>query len=111
MKIWYKIVEKKNGKLFSLFHANDGSREIPLGQWVAADIKKVHDGTHGTQYYSGWHVITTKGEARRYLKKFTADRELLVVPCRARGIHPKHHSRYDVHLAKALFIHKEVVNG
>lgn len=109
MKVWYKIVERKNGKLFSLFHANDGSREISLGQWVSANIKKVRDGTNGAQYTSGWHVIATKGEARRYLKKFTADRELLIVPCRARGIHPKHHSRHDVHLAKALFIHEEAL--
>jgi len=110
MKIWWKIVEKKNGKLYSLFHGNQGSRELPLGQWVSADIKKVHDGTNGTQYTSGWHVIATKSEARRYLKKFTADRVLLVVPCRARNVSPKHHSRFDVHLAKALFIYKGAIN-
>lgn len=109
MKIWWKIVEKKNGKLYSLFHANDGTRELKVGVWMGAVRKKVHDGTNGTQYTSGWHVIATKGEARRYLKKFTADRVLLIVPCRARGVSPKHHSRYDVHLAKALFIHEEAI--
>lgn len=109
MKVWWKIVEKKNGKLFSLFHSNEGTRELKVGQWVGSIRKKVSDGTNGTSYMSGWHIIATKAEARRYLKKFTADRELLVVPCRARGVSPKHHSRYDVHLAKALFIHKEVI--
>jgi hypothetical protein len=109
MKIWYKIVERKNNRLYSLFHGNNGTRVIPLGQWVQADVKKVHDGTNGTPYTSGWHIIATVGEARRYLRKFSADRTLTIVPCRARGVSPKHHSRYDVHLAKALFIHEEVV--
>lgn len=111
MKIWWKIVEKKNGKIYSLFHSNQGSRRLTVGGWMGAVRKKVSDGTNGTTYMSGWHVIATEPEARRYLKKFTADRELIIVPCRARGVSPKHHSRYDVHLAKHIFIHEEVVNA
>lgn len=107
MKIWYKIVEKKDGRYYSLFHANDGSRQLKLNAWVSADIKKVHDGTNGTPYTSGWHIIATKPEAKRYLKKFTADRDLRILSCRARTVTPKHHSRYDVHLAKHIFIQEE----
>ncbi len=105
--IWYKIVERRADGLYTLFHGNNGSRKISLGQWLTADVKKVSDGTNGTRYTSGWHVLGTAPEARRYLQKFTADRKLVVVSCRARSTTPKHHSRYDVHLARYLFIHEE----
>lgn len=109
MKVWYKIVEEKNGKFYSLFHGNNGTRELKVGEWMGAVRKKVNDGTNGTPYRSGWHIIATKGEARRYLKKFTADRTLRIVPCRARNVTPKHHSRYDVHLARHIFIQEEAL--
>lgn len=110
MKIWYKIVEEKNGKLYTLFHGNQGARELPIGKWVRADSKEVHDGSKGTRYMSGWHVIASKSEARRYLKRFDITlRKLRVIPCRARNVRPKSHSRYEIYLAKDLFIPQEAL--
>jgi len=109
MKIWYKIVEKKNGKFYTLYHGNNGSRELKVGEWIGSVRKKVHDGTRGTPYWSGWHVIGTRSEARRYMKKFSKPRELHIIPCRARTTIHKRHCKYDVHLAKQLYIHEETL--
>jgi hypothetical protein len=38
-------VEVKKGKIFSLFHGTQGSRNLPAGIWLKADKKIVRDGS------------------------------------------------------------------
>ena len=77
--IAYKIVEKKNTGLFTLFHGVDGSRRLPIGSWLDADQRLVVDGSGQTPYVSGFHVFVEESTAERYLSRFTAERDLEIV--------------------------------
>ena len=106
LAVYYKIVEVHKGAVKTLFHGLNGSRTIPVGEWLAADKKLVRDGTSKTQYLSGWHVLPTLKECEEYLEIFTKRLDLLcIVPCEVRGeIRPKVHSRSNVFLADQIKI-------
>jgi len=107
---WYKIVEKdKSNNFRMLFHGINGSRIIPIGEWVKSDQKLVRDGSTGTQYKSGWHVMMDLDECREYLSKFTADLNRVVVKVEISGeLWPKSHSPSNVHLCQFIKIIEEV---
>lgn len=92
MEIGYRIVEDKNGKLYSLFHGTNRSREIKTDAWNKADIKIVCDGKNGFRYQSGWHYLPNKEKAEELLRTaFKNRRGRRVVMCYVRGnIRPKH---------------------
>lgn len=107
---WYKIVDKDNyGRFRTLFHGIDGTRLIPAGQWLKSDQKEVRDGSTGTQYKSGWHVMMNLDEAREYLSKFKANIERVLVRVDVRGkIWAKRHSPSNVHLCEEIKIIGEI---
>jgi hypothetical protein len=90
--IGYRIVEIKNGKVLSLFHGTQGSREIFLDVWNLCDFKFVRDGSKGQTYISGWHVMKSKEECENLFEKtFRIKENRKVIKCEVRGnIHPKH---------------------
>lgn len=92
--IGYRIIELKNGKIYSLFHGTDGSRNIPYDTWHKANKKTVKDGSKGKLYTSGWHFLKSKDDATRFLDRMFRIREnRYVVKCDVRGnIRPKEHS-------------------
>ena len=97
----YKIVEQDENGIRTLFHGLNGSRTIPTGEWLHADMKTVKDGTSKTEYISGWHVLLDCDEAEKYLQKFSRRLELLkVLPCTVRNIRSKEHSPSPVYLAE-----------
>lgn len=104
---WYKIFRQDDkGNIKTLFHGVNGSRIIPTGQWIKADVRTVHDGSSGTPYQSGWHVMRSVHECLMYLKNFkdvaTGKR---IAKCSISGtVWPKEHSRADVFLAEWLFV-------
>jgi len=102
---WYKIVDRdSNGAFKALFHGINGSRVIPEGQWVKSEQKLVRDGSVGTQYISGWHVMMNLDECMEYLSKFTAknvDRVIAKVDVKG-NIWPKSHSNSNVHLCEYI---------
>lgn len=94
MMIGYRIVEIKDGKVKSLFHATNGSREIPLDKWYKCRHDAVYDGSGGIVYESGWHFLKSEEEACAFLDRmFRIKDNRFVVKCYVRGnIRPKEHS-------------------
>jgi hypothetical protein len=91
----------------TLFHANKGSKVIPLKEWVyASRYELVSDGSSSTKYMSGWHVFKTLKEAKKYLNKgFKHLHNKVIVKCYCMGdIRPKHHSRADVWLCQGIYL-------
>ena len=107
MKMYFKIVEVKNDKYYTLFHGIKGTKLLPLNQWIEAEIKEnVSDG-HGTTYTSGIHIIDGFLNAVDYLKKFKrTDRDIL--PCYAEGLKPKVKSKEYVYLADKVFLFENI---
>lgn len=104
MKIYYKLVDIRDGEPCTLFHGIDGSRTMPTGQWIKADKKQVRDGSSSTTYLSGLHVLETRQEALDYLKKFKHTDQKGIAKCYCRGLRPKSHSRDNVWLADEMKI-------
>lgn len=93
--IGYRIVEIKDGKVFSLFHSTNGSREIPLDRWYRDEgTLFVRDGSNGKYYIAGWHFLKTKEEAISFFERmFRVKTNRYVIRCYVRGhIRPKEHS-------------------
>lgn len=107
----YRICERKNGKLYTLFHGINGSREMPLGKWIKADVKQVWDGNRkrGAKLYtSGFHVFLSPDECTSFINRFRKPRELVMVECRVQKTHPKSHSPANILLAEKIKLIKVV---
>ena len=103
--IAYRICERKDNKLHSLFHGTKGSRYFPIGEWLVADKKTVKDGSCATYYESGFHVLFTLEETKEFLRKmFRAPKDRVIVQCEVEGIRPKSHSKHAVYLADKMKI-------
>jgi hypothetical protein len=61
--VGYKIVEIKDGKIMSLFHGTNKSRQIPLGVWHKANIHQ-----HAFVIDSADIVFETLEDALAYLE-------------------------------------------
>ena len=59
-------MDYSNKGVKTLFHGNNGSRVIPMKEWVeASKYKLVTDGSSSTEYMSGWHVFENFDELKR----------------------------------------------
>ncbi len=106
----YRICERKGEKLLTLFHSQDGTRTLPIGIWLDANVKLVRDGSkkNAKQYLSGFHTLIDLDECRRFSKKFTAPRDLVIVECEIEGNRKKVHSPSNIILADRIKILKIV---
>ena len=108
MTPYYKIMDfSENSGVKTLFHANDGSKVIPLKEWVyASRYELVSDGSSSTKYMSGWHVFKTLDEAKKYLfEGFKALHQKVIIKCYCMGdIRPKYHSRANVWLCQGIYL-------
>ena len=110
MKTYYRILEDRNGKPATLFHGLNGSRTLPLDEWVEAVVKDVHDGSKqkAKKYRSGFHVIPTKKEADAFFDFSFRKKEdryvVAVLVDEDAGIWDKSHSPSNVWLAKRMKI-------
>lgn len=96
MKYMYKILDKdKEGNLKTLFHGVDGTKKVPLNVWLKAKVKDVMDGTNGTVYRSGFHVLNNYENCEEYLKNFTNIENKVIVKCEVGELWKKEHSRND----------------
>ena len=112
--IGYRIVEIKNGKVMSLFHGTNKSREIPIGVWHKANIKTVSDGTNGKPYTSGWHFLENREEAESFFERmFRVKENRHVIKCYVRGnIRPKRNSKKgSCLLADEIMIKEKDINA
>lgn len=109
----YRIVEIKNGKALSLFHGTKGSRVLPVGKWLKADIKEVQDGSgKKKRYRSGFHFFKTLKETQEFFEKtFRIKTNRTIVPCEVRGVRPKHHSKSNILLADEIKILELVLDN
>lgn len=105
----YRIMEVKNGSPYTLFHGVNGSRKVPVGEWITAEKKTVHDGTNGTPYTSGFHCLPLPCQCLLYKQKFSAPRELGIYKIETKGLRTKHHSRDDVYLADHMYVKERVI--
>jgi len=107
---WYKIVDKDGkGNFKALFHGIGGTRIIPVGEWVKSEQKLVRDGSVGTQYFSGWHIMMNLNEAQEYLSRFTANIDRVLVEVDVKGkIWAKKHSPSNVFLCEYVKIIGEI---
>lgn len=110
MKV-YRICEKKQDKLLTLFHGINRSREMKVGEWMTANIKDVRDGSRerAKLYKSGFHVLESLDECRAFSKRFTADRKLCIVECEiGENRWDKEHSPSNIILAEKIKLIKVV---
>jgi len=110
---WYKIVDRdRHGNFKMLFHGLKGSRIMRVGEWIRSEQKLVRDGSVGTQYTSGWHIMMNLYEVTEYMTRFTSNPTLydrVIVEVDVRGkIWPKEHSPSNVHLCEWIKIIGEV---
>jgi len=110
--MWFKIVDKdRKGRYKTLFHGIGGSKVLPMHWWLEAERKFVRDGSTGTQYESGWHIMMDYKECCTYLSKFTdinKDRVIVMVDVMGR-VWPKEHSPSNVYLCDYIMIMGEIV--
>jgi len=107
----YKIMKygKNDGWWSTLFHAVDGSKQVKEGVWLNADVKNVRDGSGGTYYYSGIHVLPSLADALKYMENFDnpLDKTIVLVECKE--YRKKEHARGNVYLCDSIKIVEEVV--
>jgi hypothetical protein len=84
MKQHWRLFEEKNGELYTLFHGINGSRHVPAGKWLTAEIKTVYDGSNKRSYQSGFHVFANR-YAVVYANRFTAPRRIVAVVVDIKG--------------------------
>jgi hypothetical protein len=104
LEYYYKIMDYEEGKLKTLFHGLNGSRTIPMFEWLKARVEVVSDGSGGTKYMSGWHVFEKYDECLKYLKYFKNLKPKVIAKCKAQKLWPKKHSKADVLLAEWLYV-------
>lgn len=103
----WKIVEKYDKGLRSLFHGTNGTRHFPVNEWMTAQIREnASDGTSKTKYRSGYHILSTKDECLAYLDRFNRRLDkLVIVEVEYRGeIWEKTHSHANVLLVEQMKI-------
>ena len=109
--IAYKIMKygKTDGWWSTLFHAIDGSKQVKEGVWLKAEVKYVRDGSGGTYYNSGIHVLPSLADALKYMENFDdpLDKTIVLVECQY--YEKKKHARGNVYLCNAIKIIEEVV--
>jgi hypothetical protein len=72
MAVGYKIFDRKRGKPNFLFHGNEGTKTVPLGQWRTATARPIHCHHTGRFLYtSGFHIFPSMDVAFDYLMRFT----------------------------------------
>lgn len=102
---YYRILEiGPKGRPRTLFHGVDRDRTLPIDTWIEAEVETVHDGSGGTEYQSGFHVLPERKQAVEYLRRFTKERPLVVAEVDAEDMWPKSHSRSEVQLARHMRI-------
>lgn len=115
----FRLVEVKEGSPYTLFHGipNDISgtkrtRKLPLGKWIRAENKLVSDGTSKHKHISGFNVLLDLSKMREYAKRFSADRDLRLIPIDIKGeSRKKPYSRSGVWLADWMKIGRDWIDN
>jgi hypothetical protein len=106
-EFFYKIMDRENGGLRTLFHGVNGSRAIPPFEWIKANLKRgAIDGPNSSTYTSGWHVLETQAQAEKYLSKFKNLENKVIVKCRIGSLrwHKEHSPADGLWLAEFIYL-------
>lgn len=96
----YRLFQIRDGQPTTLFHGVDRDRTMPIGEWIEAEVETVFDGTDGTRYQSGFHVLPSYEGVVSYLRQFRKGRPLLVCRVEVQDTWEKSHSPSDVLLSR-----------
>ena len=107
MRRW-RLFEEKDGKLFTLFHGVDGSRQIEEGVTYKASNRLVRDGTSKTWYHGGFHVFRNNAPISSYILRFTAPRRLVLVNVKVTGCKEKP-TNENILLAQTMCVPKNAI--
>ena len=109
MLVMYRIFEEKNNLPHTLFHGVNGSRCLPLDEWVDAEVKEVYDGvkTRATKYTAGFHVLPTIELVKKFLSRFKKLDNRVICPVEVEDIWSKEHSHAPVKLARRMRVPKK----
>ena len=107
-RVYYKMVEAKDGVIKTLFHGTNKTRVLETGKWLKADLKLGYDGSKARKYLTGWHVMPDMPEFNRLLKRFKNLDNRYLIECRVKDTWDKKHSPYNIKLARWLFIDDDV---
>lgn len=103
----YRIVDVGNGgALRTLFHGTNRSRDLPVNEWLEADVRPVRDGSGDRWYLSGWHSLPSYDAALQYLDRFSDERQrhLLIIEVEVLDTWDKAHSPNPVILSRWMRI-------
>jgi hypothetical protein len=107
----YKIfdlgVDEHNTYPKTLFHGVQGSRQLPLGEWIKAEKKMVTDGSRSSHYLSGFHVYKTVEDVKEWFKRAKHLQNRVVVEVSARQCRQKPCAIRPTILSDWLFISEE----
>jgi len=100
----FRIFEEVNGQPATLFHGVKGSRKLPLNIWIKSETKMVKEGTNGTLYKSGFHVLSSKEDVVKFAKVFKNRKNRFIVKVDALNLRRKKNSKSPIFLAKKMRI-------
>ena len=100
IKVW-RIVEKHEKGLKTLFHGINGSRILPRGVWLKAEQKIGSEGK-GRKYLTAFHCLDSKENMLKFTEKFRIKKNRYIIPILAKQIRPKQGSK--ALLASEIFI-------
>jgi hypothetical protein len=100
----FKIMKRsdRDNSWRTLFHGVDGDRNIPCDKWVDSCCSWVRDGSGGTYYTSGWHVLPSYQDALKYMQNFKTHDDKVIVECEVKNYRKKTHARSPVFLADSI---------
>jgi hypothetical protein len=105
---YYRMLRDKDGLPTTLFHAVNGSKKVPLDEWIEAIVKEAWDGSKTTakRYMSGFHVLPTLDDIVKFSGKFRKREDLVICPVWVdeEDMWDKEHSPADVKLVKKMMI-------
>ena len=105
MKKYYRIVDIDGDNFKSLFHSVlNGRRLMPKNTWIKA-IKRIGwEGSDGTKYRTGFHVLPTLEECKKYASKFKIKDRRRIISLYCKNLRKKKHSSSNVLLADQIYI-------
>jgi len=101
---WYKIVDIENDVVKTLFHSVNGSRKLSINKWLESTMKMVSDGSGGTKYLTGFHIMKTIDESIIYINRFDNKNKKGIVQVEVQNVWKKEHSPSNVWLSEKIKI-------
>ena len=105
VNVW-RIIEKHERGIKTLFHGVNGSRVLPQGRWIKAEKKWGSEGVGGRKYITAFHCLDSKENMVKFSKKFRIRKNRYIIPILAKGLRKKRGS--VALLADEIFIPKNV---